>query len=233
MDFLDREAPLGEVLSIAHDERVNTWTSAAIIVVAIAAESPLGDGVYAQSLGTSNVLGCTLGAALESRLETVIVCRRDLGQQARQWLPASRVVEVVPTRPDRAWGEAVAAGVARCHQARRWIILPAEMPQVQPQTLRSLDRALGEYTMVRATHHGRPGLPLGFSAGLYSELQMLHSRQDLERLASRYACAGVEVRDPGVLFDVRSSADLDAARALWPLALDASPTSDSAAARAG
>jgi len=41
------------------------------------------------------------------------------------------------------------------------------------------------------------------------------------------------VRDPGVLFDVRSSADLDAARALWPLALDASLTSESPAARAG
>lgn len=233
MDFLDREAPLGAPLSIAHDDVVNNWTSAAVIVVAIAAESPLGDGVYAQALGRSSVMGCTLGAALESRLETVIVCDRELAHQARQWLPSSQVVELAPLRADRAWGEAVAAGVARCHQARRWIILPAEMPQVQPQTLRSLDRALGEHTMVRATHHGRPGLPLGFSAGLYSELQMLHSRQDLQRLASRYACVGVEVRDPGVLFDVRSSADLDAARALWPLPSDVSRTSESAAARAG
>jgi len=233
MDFLDREAPVGDASSIAHDEVVNNWTSAAVIVVAIAAESPLGDGVYAQSLGRSSVMGCTLGAALESRLETVIVCHRELTQQARQWLPANQVVEFAPTRTDRAWGEAVAAGVARCHQARRWIILPAEMPQVQAQTLRSLDRALGEHTMVRATHHGRPGLPLGFSEGMYTELQMLHSRQDLQRLASRYACMGVEVLDPGVLFDVRSSADLDAARALWPQVSDGPSAPLRAAVHAG
>lgn len=233
MDFLDREAPVGDSPTIAHHEVVNNWTSAAIIVVAIAAESPLGDGVYAQPLGRSSVLGCTLGVALESRLETVIVAHQAVAQQARQWLPASQVVEVSPSRADRAWGEAVAAGVARCHDARRWIILPAEMPQVQAQTLQSLDRALGEHTMVRATHHGRPGLPLGFSEGMYSELQSLHSRQDLQRLASRYACMGVEVLDPGVLFDVRSSADLDAARALWPRPLDGAPRSLGEALRAG
>jgi molybdenum cofactor cytidylyltransferase len=57
---------------------------------------------------------------------------------------------------------------------------------------------------------------VGFSSGLYSELMSLVGDDGLRRLLARYPAHGVEVADSGVLFDVDTQADLDAARAMVP-----------------
>jgi molybdenum cofactor cytidylyltransferase len=90
------------------------------------------------------------------------------------------------------------------------------MPLVGPQALEAVAQALQQHTAVVAQHHGRRGHPVGFSSGLYSELMSLVGDDGLRRLLARYPAHGVEVADAGVLFDVDTQADLDAARAMVP-----------------
>jgi molybdenum cofactor cytidylyltransferase len=51
---------------------------------------------------------------------------------------------------------------------------------------------------------------------MYSELLSLAGDEGARRLLARYPSVGVETEDPGVLFDIDTEADLDAARAMLP-----------------
>jgi molybdenum cofactor cytidylyltransferase len=54
---------------------------------------------------------------------------------------------------------------------------------------------------------------VGFAAELYSELVLLKGDEGARRIVARYPAFGVEVADAGVLMDIDTPADLDAARA--------------------
>jgi molybdenum cofactor cytidylyltransferase len=49
---------------------------------------------------------------------------------------------------------------------------------------------------------------------MYSELAALARDEDTRRLLGRFPAVGIDLDDPGVLFDVDTESDLDAARAL-------------------
>ena len=51
-----------------------------------------------------------------------------------------------------------------------WLVLPGDMPLVQPATLLAVARALDHHAVAYAQHRGRRGHPVGFAAELYSEL---------------------------------------------------------------
>jgi molybdenum cofactor cytidylyltransferase len=95
-------------------------------------------------------------------------------------------------------------------------VLPADMPMVTPRTLVAVAAAISEHAIAYAQHHGRRGHPAGFAGGLYSELVGLVGDEGARRLLGRFPSHGVEVEDAGVLFDVDTETDLDAARALTP-----------------
>jgi molybdenum cofactor cytidylyltransferase len=73
--------------------------------------------------------------------------------------------------------------------------------------------ALEQHPVVYAQYHGRRGHPVGFSSEFYSELILLAGDEGARRLVARYPAHGEEVDDPGVLVDVDTQTDLEAARA--------------------
>ena len=109
--------------------------------------------------------------------------------------------------------EALAACAGEDDPGRRLACFDALVP---PRATASLAQALPQHTAVVAQHHGRRGHPVGFASGLYSELMSLVGEDGLRRLLARYPAHGVEVADAGVLFDVDTEADLEAARAMVP-----------------
>ena len=148
------------------------------------------------------------------------MCIRDrvtteaLAQEARRVL-ALRDIVVLPDGPlgmDVGMGYCMAVGVGVRPHANGWIMLPGDMPMVQPSTLRAVAAQLVSHPVAYPMHRGRSGRPLGFAAELYSELIKLDSDDAPRRLCLRYPASGVEVEDPGVLLDVDTSDDLLAAR---------------------
>jgi molybdenum cofactor cytidylyltransferase len=109
-------------------------------------------------------------------------------------------------------GYSIAAGVSARPDASGWLILPGDMPRVQPATLQRVARELATHAVVYAQYKGRRGHPVGFSGELYSELVALSGDEGARRVIARYPAFALNVDDPGVLVDVDTVADLDSVR---------------------
>jgi molybdenum cofactor cytidylyltransferase len=92
------------------------------------------------------------------------------------------------------------------------LVLPGDMPAILPETLLKVAAALDDHPVAYAQFQGRRGHPVGFAAELYSELVSLRGDDGARRLVARYPAIGVDVDDPGVLFDVDTEDDLRQAR---------------------
>ena len=173
-----------------------------------------------QPLGESTVVGVTLHHALSSKLPVVVVTSVAVAPEVQKHV-AARDIVVLDDADTVGMGFSIAAGVsARAHD-EGWLILPADMPLVQPATLLSVASALDDlHPIAYAQHHGRRGHPVAFLAEMYSELIKLKGDEGARRLLARYPSHAVEVPDPGVLSDIDTPADLekvrDAYRSLAP-----------------
>ncbi|MBC8057171.1 MAG: nucleotidyltransferase family protein [Rhizobiales bacterium] len=190
----------------------------AVIVLAAGKGSRFlgNDHKLVQSLGALTVLGSTLQHAIASHLQVVVVTTQALADVARRSV-AARDVVVLPEvgasgHKALGMGYSISAGVAARPDAAGWLVLPGDMPRVQPLTLQAVARQLAHHAVAYAQHKGRRGHPVGFSAELYSELSALSGDEGARRLVARYPAFGVEVDDPGVLVDVDTLADLDKVR---------------------
>ena len=190
---------------------------ALIVVAAGRGERFLGaTHKLSQPLGGATVLGTTLRHAIASQLPVVVVTTEALADIARRSV-AARDVVVLPDAKSAAgsvgaarpgMGHSIASGVGARANAAGWLILPGDMPLVQPSTLVAVADALEHHAVVCAHHKGRRGHPVGFSAELYSELVALSGDEGARRLVARYPALGLELDDPGVLVDVDTEADL-------------------------
>jgi len=194
-------------------------TQAVVIVLAAGLGSRFGGPLHklAQPLGSASVLGQTIAHAIESRLPVIVVTTDKLVVEAARWV-ARRDLVVLPEvgsagGASLGMGYSIAAGVAARPQAAGWLVLPGDMPLVLPSTLVAVAAALTQQPVVYAQYLGRRGHPVGFSAELYSELVQLRGDEGARRVSARYPSIGLELGDPGVLFDIDTAADLAALRA--------------------
>jgi molybdenum cofactor cytidylyltransferase len=190
-----------------------------VVVVLAAGKGSRFDGTehkLAQPLGGATVLGETLAHALASGLPVVVVTTDPLAQAARLSVAARDVVVLpeVGTAGQTAlgMGYSIAAGVAARPDASGWVILPGDMPRVQPATIRAVASELDQHPVVYAQYKGRRGHPVAFAAELYSELALLSGDEGARRLIARYPALGLEIDDAGVLLDVDTQADLELVR---------------------
>lgn len=190
-----------------------------VVVVLAAGKGSRFEGTehkLAQPLGDATVLGETLSHALASSLPVVVVTTEPLADAARRSV-AARDVVVLPEvgtagQTSLGMGYSIAAGVGARPDASGWVILPGDMPMVQPSTIRAVAGELDQHPVVYAQYKGRRGHPVAFAAELYSELATLSGDEGARRLIARYPALGLEIDDQGVLLDVDTQADLERAR---------------------
>ncbi len=109
-------------------------------------------------------------------------------------------------------GASLAHAVRARPDAGGWIVALADMPLVQPETIRKLAAALQAGAWIAAPRHaGRRGNPVGFASGLKSRLAALSgdvgARDIVREDASRVVF--VDVDDSGVLADIDTRAELE------------------------
>jgi molybdenum cofactor cytidylyltransferase len=157
-----------------------------------------------QTIGGTTVLGHALRAAVA----THVVTTPALAPLAHEQV-ASRDVLVLDDRHPVGMGHSIAAGVAARPHASGWLIVPGDMPLVQPATLLAVAAALAQHHAVAyAQYRGRRGHPVAFGAELFSELIALDGDDGARRLVARYPGHAVEVDDAGVLIDIDTQQDL-------------------------
>ena len=128
---------------------------------------------------------------------------------------AYHVVEADPARP--GMGDSIAAGVKATPSATAWLILPADLPLIQSDTMRKIAFA-PPCAVTVPMHQGQPGHPVRFGLECMSELLNLQGNQGAVQLIRAQeatdSIAMIDVDDVGCVMDVDTLDDLQRAETL-------------------
>jgi molybdenum cofactor cytidylyltransferase len=94
------------------------------------------------------------------------------------------------------------------------LILPADLPLVQPATLRAVADALTSHTLVQPVYLGQRGHPVGFAAAFGPALMALTGDLGARKVLQSNAPYALPVDDAGCIHDVDTPEALEAARRL-------------------
>jgi len=156
------------------------------------------------------VLRATCEALLESVDALLVVC----GERESD---AARVLDGLPLAvlrcPDAraGMGATLKCGVRAAEPSIGWLVALGDMPFVGAGTLRVVGESLRSGgRIVRPWHDGRPGHPVGFGAGLRTELLAIGDAAGAGELIRRHGreVVALELDDPGCVRDVDTPADL-------------------------
>jgi molybdenum cofactor cytidylyltransferase len=127
---------------------------------------------------------------------------------------ASALPYHVEEAPHPGMGDSIAAGVRATADADGWMILPADLPLLQPETLRLIAAAPDEQVVVRPLHHGRQGHPVRFSRVCGPALMALGGAQGAAAVVRCHRLWTVAVDDVGCVTDIDTPQDLPQALAI-------------------
>lgn len=109
-------------------------------------------------------------------------------------------------------GDSIACGVAATANAQGWLVLPADLPLVRPETLLQVVQALQTYAVVVPTWQGERGHPVGFAASCRDALLALNGDTGARAVVQRYGTHLLPVDDAGCVHDVDTPEALEEAR---------------------
>ncbi len=128
---------------------------------------------------------------------------------------AFHVVTSNPSRP--GMGDSIAAGVHATPGATCWLILPADLPLVRAQTLRTIALA-APCAVTVPVYNGQRGHPVRFDASCKHELLNFKGNRGAAQLIQAQAAinlvAEINVDDIGTVTDIDTLEDLQRAEAL-------------------
>jgi len=127
------------------------------------------------------------------------------------------VVEPDEARP--GMGDSIAAGVRATAGAAAWLILPADLPLVRGETLRTMAGGAGAAEAVTVpVHQGQRGHPVRFAACCGPALMALAGNEGAASVVRAQAALGavafLAVDDAGTVTDIDTLEDLRRAEAL-------------------
>lgn len=104
--------------------------------------------------------------------------------------------------PHPGMGDSIAAAVHATPEAAGWLILPGDLPLIQPATLRAVAHALEHQAVVLPTFDGQRGHPVGFSTACRDELMGLRGNQGAVAVVRARDAMKLVVTDAGVVTDI-------------------------------
>ena len=118
----------------------------------------------------------------------------------------------------RGLGASLAAGVAASRDAGGWVVALGDMPFIDATTFRSVVLALNGGALIAAPvlrSNNVRGHPVGFARSLREELLALDGDEGARSVIERHKdrVASIPVDDRGIVVDIDTPGDLDAATA--------------------
>ncbi len=109
-------------------------------------------------------------------------------------------------------GDSIAAAVQVTQSASGWLILPGDLPLIQPESLRAVAQALRHHTVVTPSYRGQKGHPVAFAASCLPQLLLVKGQQGAVLVVRAQASIGavgeLDLDDPGVVTDIDTTQDL-------------------------
>jgi len=103
-------------------------------------------------------------------------------------------------------GDSIAAAVRATRDAGGWLILPGDLPLVQPQTPQAVAAALEQHAVVVPRYQGAAGHPVGFAASCREALLQLSGAQGASSVVKAQralnAVAELDLDDAGIVTDI-------------------------------
>jgi molybdenum cofactor cytidylyltransferase len=111
-------------------------------------------------------------------------------------------------------GDSIAAAVRATLDADGWLILPADLPLIQPETLRQVATAPAQHAVLRPVYQGRRGHPVRFGRSCGPQLLELKGNQGAAPVVIAQGATELIVDDAGCVTDIDTMQDLQQALAL-------------------
>ncbi len=144
------------------------------------------DAPLSTAAGTRSVLEHVIAAAQASGLPWHVVRVADTAHHAEQGM-----------------GTSIATGVAATRDAPGWLVLPGDLPLVQPSSLQAVAQALGQgHAVVQPEVQGRSGHPVGFSRVCREALMALRGDQGARAVVQLHRAHRLPLQDLGCTLDV-------------------------------
>lgn len=109
-------------------------------------------------------------------------------------------------------GDSIAAAVRATAQAPGWLILPGDLPLVQPESLQHVAQALSVSPVVLPRHAGEKGHPVGFGAACREGLLALSGDVGAASVLRQWQALGqvltLDLDDAGIVTDIDTLDDL-------------------------
>jgi len=99
-------------------------------------------------------------------------------------------------------GDSISAAVRATRDAPGWLVLPGDLPLVQPATLRAVAQALAGAEAVVPTFAGQRGHPVAFAAPCREALSVLSGSKGAASVLRAHAVTELPVDDEGILVDI-------------------------------
>ena len=143
-----------------------------------------------------------------------LLCGKPVLQHTLDAVKASGLAWHVESDAHPGMGDSIAAAVDATAQASGWLILPADLPFVQTETLLTIAHYLGRSDVVRPTYQQSRGHPVGFGRACMQDLLALSGAHGAMSVVRRHACLEIPVDDFGIVTDIDTLQDLQRAQAL-------------------
>ena len=114
-------------------------------------------------------------------------------------------------------GDSIAAAVRATVDSDGWLILPGDLPLIQPATIALLAGALVQHDVVVPVVNGQRGHPVGFSSACRDALLHLTGEQGAAPVMRSHQALQFAVEDIGCITDIDTLADLARAESLLQL----------------
>lgn len=105
-------------------------------------------------------------------------------------------------------GESIAQAVTAHQNWSGILILHADLPFIQKETIQSVVDALNHHAIVRPIYQNHPGHPVGFQQAFYPKLMTLQGDRGANTILTQQAVTLIHVQDRGVLHDIDEPSDL-------------------------
>jgi molybdenum cofactor cytidylyltransferase len=153
------------------------------------------------------------GSKLQALLAGVPVLDRTLDAVRASGLPWHLETQAHP-----GMGDSIAAAVRATTDAPGWLVLPGDLPLVQPASLRAVAAALTHDAVVLPHCEGQRGHPVGFGAAWREALLALGGQEGAAAIVRRAASEGrvkhIDLADRGIVTDIDTPQDLARAERL-------------------
>ncbi len=143
------------------------------------------------------------------------LCGRTVLERTLDSVHASGLPWHLEDRGHPGMGDSIASAVAATSEAAGWMILPADLPLIQPETLQLLaDWQLDSEVLV-PTFDGQRGHPVRFSPACRADLMALRGEQGAAAVVRARTWTLLAVGDVGCVTDIDTVEDLQRAQSMW------------------